>query len=482
MFPYKISGRNQLGRKLDGRYSIKNNRQHCSPVKFINVNIDELHWTATVSSCHQVLDTFSSRVIVLNVAHWYHCPNIFLKTLMLDKLPKEVLEMVALHLKNQEYHKLRLSCSSPRLNLIQVQSFKIFKNQKIRTSFTTCSLDYLNDEMFMYFVHKELVTEFRRSVRFISKISNYARMEVLWLLKDHIFTKNAAEIWTSLFEACSLEDTFCNNFPIQVFSRQGDLATVSRLLENPEVDPGANNNSAIRHASTYGHTKVVELLLKHPKVDPTVCQNAATNDAASNGHTEVVEILLKDPRIDPTALGNEAIQFASWYGHRKVVEFLLRHPQVDPTAGHNCALLSAIMTDHTEVVEILLKDPRVDPTLYGNEAIGLASEYGDLKIIEILLKQPLVDPSAQDNESIRKASRFGRFKVVEMLLKDPRVDPSARDNEAIRTAAGARHFTVVELLLKDPRVDPKACFKLPAEKLSPEMIELLNQDSRTFNP
>ena len=42
----------------------------------------------------------------------------------------------------------------------------------------------------------------------------------------------------------------------------------NRLLEDPRVDPSANNNEAIGIASAYGHLAIVNRLLADPRVDP----------------------------------------------------------------------------------------------------------------------------------------------------------------------------------------------------------------------
>jgi hypothetical protein len=57
------------------------------------------------------------------------------------------------------------------------------------------------------------------------------------------------------------------------------------------------NNCAIRAASYYGHIAVVEKLLQDPRVDPCADDNYAIRQAFKNGHLAVVERLLKDKRI-----------------------------------------------------------------------------------------------------------------------------------------------------------------------------------------
>ena len=127
---------------------------------------------------------------------------------------------------------------------------------------------------------------------------------------------------------------------------RGHDEVVELLLENPRVDPSAEDNYAIRKASQAGEVEVVKLLLKDPRVDPSANYNDAIGIASRNGHHKVVELLLNDPRVDPTDEANEAIRMASYQGHHKVVEILVKDPRVDPSAGLGFAR-------HQEIKQIL---------------------------------------------------------------------------------------------------------------------------------
>ena len=125
-------------------------------------------------------------------------------SLMLNKLPKEVLEIVCLHLKDIEYQKLRIASSSPRLDLIQVESFQIFKTQgfythRFRKTLTTCSLEFLNDDMLIHFAKFQREAEFRRSLRLIYNIPQSAAMEVFLFLANELDTVRGRDMWVALF-------------------------------------------------------------------------------------------------------------------------------------------------------------------------------------------------------------------------------------------------------------------------------------------
>ena len=72
---------------------------------------------------------------------------------------------------------------------------------------------------------------------------------------------------------------------------------VQLLLQDPRVDPAADNNYAIRWASTNGH----------PRVDPSAENNLAIRLASRQGDFDVIQLLLQDPRVHPSAADNHAM-------------------------------------------------------------------------------------------------------------------------------------------------------------------------------
>ena len=375
---------------------------------------------------------------------------------MLHKLPKEVLEIVALHLENHQYHKLRLASSTPRLELIQVQTFKMFQSSsntnnqslEIPEELIQTSLDCFGDEMFLFFVKEWMVSDFVRSLRYIAKVSIPTQNQVLREF-NNIYNRSTHAMILAFLEVYAIENTFEENyrFLIQLASLAGALTLVRRLLREYQVDPSVNCDYCIRIASFYGRSDVVEELCKHPKVDPSAVSNAAIILAASECHAKVVEILLRHPKVDPTDDGYRAIRAAARGGHSSIVEMLLE----DPRFNHADSFHESIL--HGWLDELVPLIPR-------------------------LLKSPLVDPSVGQNYALRKMVSEDYVEVVEILLRDPRVDPSALENDAIHCASVNNNFKIVQILLKDSRVDPKSCFLPTMPKVSPDMTELLMKDPR----
>jgi hypothetical protein len=79
-----------------------------------------------------------------------------------------------------------------------------------------------------------------------------------------------------------------------------DLAAVNRLLQDPRVNPAANDNAAIEEASRGGHLAVLERLLQDERVDPSARSNKAIIDASQYGHLAIVKRLIQDKRVDPS--------------------------------------------------------------------------------------------------------------------------------------------------------------------------------------
>ena len=82
------------------------------------------------------------------------------------------------------------------------------------------------------------------------------------------------------------------------------------LLNDPRVDPSADNNFSVRRASANGRVEVVKLLLNDPRVDPSADNNDAIQQASRYGNSEVVRLLLNDLRVNPSDNNNYAIQHA----------------------------------------------------------------------------------------------------------------------------------------------------------------------------
>ena len=79
---------------------------------------------------------------------------------------------------------------------------------------------------------------------------------------------------------------------------------VQKFLKLVNIDPAIDKRlngrveSAILLALRYRNVEAVRLLLNDPRVDPSADDNYAIRCASENGHVEVVKLLLNDPRVD----------------------------------------------------------------------------------------------------------------------------------------------------------------------------------------
>lgn len=305
----------------------------------------------------------------------------------------------------------------------------------------------------------------------------------------------------------------------------GDARMVELLLDNPEIDPAANNNEAIRLASMKGHDAVVQLLIEDVRVEPVpVC----LADACYGGHTDVVISLIGDIRVNPNGA---SLLNACRQGYRYIVDILLTCPRkrITPDTGNEQALLAAVRSGDCKVVRMLLDagfDPNIDngvalitaidigydaitnelldddrtnPSLSNSEALALACTRGYISIVERILSDARVDPTAQNNKAVVSAFQHNRGTIAAMLLRliqgteEPDgamsykflINPSIRGNSLIYVAAANGNCKLVRMLLEDPRVNPNDERYKPVRAAihggHVDILDMLLQDPRIEN-
>lgn len=161
------------------------------------------------------------------------------------------------------------------------------------------------------------------------------------------------------------------------------------------------------------------------------------------GFTPIVQRLVEDPEVDPTANDDFGrpqgpLRNAAVYGHPKIVRILLDQQSVDPSAGDQTAIVEAAtswlagrdgvtIADYEEIVRMLLDDPRVDPSAQDNEGLVLSARDGKLGIVKLLTADTRVDPSARGNSPVIESAMNGHVKVVRHLLSFSQVDPQHKE-------------------------------------------------------
>ncbi|PRP77640.1 ankyrin repeat domain-containing protein 44 [Planoprotostelium fungivorum] len=274
----------------------------------------------------------------------------------------------------------------------------------------------------------------------------------------------------------SADDNFC----IKYAAAYGHIDVVRILLEDPRVDPSAENGLPLERAmvsqdtrlvmlflkyiqpdwseqqanrimwcaAASGHTDMIRYLLDNTKVNPAASDNQALKFCVANGHVEATKLLLSDPRVDPSD-GNFVPKYVASSGSPELLELIIRDERVDPTQDESAVLTVAIVKEQTENVRVLLKDGRVDPSFHQNWAIRAvcSSVTAPLELVDLLLKDPRVDPSAVGNEALLQASLAGNESIVNRLLQDERVRRGGKLGDAILSAAIGGHQKVIESLM-----------------------------------
>jgi hypothetical protein len=145
-----------------------------------------------------------------------------------------------------------------------------------------------------------------------------------------------------------------------------NITVANFLLDQPKVDPGAEESICFIAACTNGMDSIVERLLSedyNDRVNLTVHNNRGFRYACQNGHRSTVNILLKDDRINPADYNNGAFVWACSNGHTKIVEDLLNDSRIDASIPNNDGLRWANQKQHTEIVRMIAEKAKDNPKI-----------------------------------------------------------------------------------------------------------------------
>jgi len=208
---------------------------------------------------------------------------------------------------------------------------------------------------------------------------------------------------------------------LNVAVSNNDVEIIKLIVESKRFNP----YYGLKRAVLDGNTKLVKTFLKDLHVNPidSVEGNMLLYIASEQGFIEIVNLLLQDPRVDPSADDNTALFEAVQANQSDVVKLLLSDRRVDPTVKDNFVLMEAAYQDFDEVMEILLKDGRADPTARDGQALIYAIEQDNPLIVYLLLEDGRVDPTMNDNFALKKAVAYGHLDIIRLLRNDKRVNP-----------------------------------------------------------
>jgi ankyrin repeat protein len=220
---------------------------------------------------------------------------------------------------------------------------------------------------------------------------------------------------------------------------ENDIDRVRILLQNPEVDPTADNNEALRYSSWKGHYEIVQLLLQDPRIDPSAHQNQALINAAVAGRTNIVELLLQDPRVNPSDSKNAAIELASTNGHIDIVRLLLQNPRFTPTGNFNRAIYSAISKGYKDIVLLFAE--------YPGALISIVNYNLRLNNWTSLWKLPMMTGAFSDSREdvMVWSAAIGSLPLLQYLINNG-ADPHYDNDSALASARHYNHPEIVDYL------------------------------------
>ncbi|KAJ3302349.1 hypothetical protein HDV03_005134 [Kappamyces sp. JEL0829] len=154
-----------------------------------------------------------------------------------------------------------------------------------------------------------------------------------------------------------------------------ELATLIPVyLAVPKFNPGAHSNALIQAACSVGNAALVQELLRHPLVDPSDRGDLAVQLAVRGNHVEVVELLLRDPRVDPGAEDGCLLATACALGHVELCRLFLA--VIDPRVVEDTdLLLAAVESGSVDIVRMLMNDDRMGSCLDRDQLADAAQQH-----------------------------------------------------------------------------------------------------------
>uniref|UniRef100_A0A671DT82 Espin like n=1 Tax=Rhinolophus ferrumequinum TaxID=59479 RepID=A0A671DT82_RHIFE len=250
-------------------------------------------------------------------------------------------------------------------------------------------------------------------------------------------------------------------------AKDGDLATLERLLEAGALGPGivdALGAGLVHHATRAGHLACVKFLVQRAKLPSNQrAHNGATpvHDAAATGSLAELCWLVREGGCglqDQDTSGVSPLHLAARFSHPVLVEWLLREghaatletlegalPLHHASVSGDLTCLKLLMAAHSSSVN--------RRTRSGASPLYLACQEGHLHLAQFLVKDCGADVHlrALDGMSaLHAAAARGHYSLVVWLVTFTDIGLTARDNEgatALHFAARGGHTPILDRLL-----------------------------------
>ena len=192
-----------------------------------------------------------------------------------------------------------------------------------------------------------------------------------------------------------------DQYAIRWASYNNYIGTVKLLLKDNRV----NGCCALYCASSAGNHQIVKYILNNVYTRLTELENALTI-ASKNNYPEVVKLLLNDPRIDPSADNQCAVKQASNGEYIEVLKLLLKDHRVDPHIYKNAVIHAVIRSNDLKAIKILLNNNQINVSQEGQYLFDLSLQYNNVEAIKLLLYDYHIVPGkssfSKGNKEIKK--------------------------------------------------------------------------------
>ncbi|XP_054427075.1 espin-like protein [Pteronotus mesoamericanus] len=250
-------------------------------------------------------------------------------------------------------------------------------------------------------------------------------------------------------------------------AKDGDLATLERLLEAGALGPGivdALGAGLVHQATRAGHLACVKFLVQRAKLPGNQrAHNGATpaHDAAATGSLAELCWLVREGGCglqDQDASGVSPLHLAARFAHPVLVEWLLRegHAATLETLEGALPLHHAAVSGDLTCLKLLAAAHGSSVnrrTRSGASPLYLACQEGHLHLAQFLVKDCGADVHlrALDGMSaLHAAAARGHYSLVVWLVTFTDIGLTARDNEgatALHFAARGGHTPILDRLL-----------------------------------
>uniref|UniRef100_A0A2I2Y373 Espin like n=1 Tax=Gorilla gorilla gorilla TaxID=9595 RepID=A0A2I2Y373_GORGO len=252
-----------------------------------------------------------------------------------------------------------------------------------------------------------------------------------------------------------------------VAAKDGDVATLERLLEAGALGPGitdALGAGLVHHATRAGHLDCVKFLVQRAQLPGNQrAHNGATpaHDAAATGSLAELCWLVREGGCglqDQDASGVSPLHLAARFGHPVLVEWLLHegHSATLETREGARPLHHAAVSGDLTCLKLLTAAHGSSVnrrTRSGASPLYLACQEGHLHLAQFLVKDCGADVHlrALDGMSaLHAAAARGHYSLVVWLVTFTDIGLTARDNEgatALHFAARGGHTPILDRLL-----------------------------------